>query len=196
MPIQLVPKFKANYDIGDIYFTRVRGDFISDGIAYFEYGFSGEEVDEWTHCGVCVSETVGIGAHLVGGIQEEDLGKMFKDRRTRITFMRPVLFRYKNPNDLVSVMVRRLGEKYDWNLIVGLLIVNSWFGKRYLSDRIKKEILRIFNASGRAICSEVLAEELYHVGLCFDSFFRKTPAELSRCLCLSPVQPAGYLKKV
>lgn len=183
MFVQIKPIYGINYRAGQIYCCYEIGSTISGGISWFSYKTGDTpELEKISHVGVCIGEGRGVSAQPQG-IDIENLNNIFNDPKRRIFFVEPVLLDTLGAEPLVQGIINRIGEKYDWKLILGFGIVNSWFGKM-LSDRIKAEILRIFNCKGRAVCSEVLAQELYNKGYCKDKNTIKLPREIVECGCV------------
>jgi len=183
MFINLQPVFGTNYRSGQIYLTYDIGNAISIGISWFEYKSGGTpDIEKVSHCGVVISERFGVSAQP-RGVDLENLIDIFNDPHRRIVFIEPVLLDTLGALALTQGMYSRIGTKYDWRLIAGFGIVNSWLGRK-LPERVQKEILRWFDCKGRVVCSEVICQELYKGGYCTDSNTRKTPEEMATCKCI------------
>ncbi len=195
MFVQINPKWNVNYRAGQIYCCYKIGHPVSMGISYFSYKSGGTpEFEKVSHVGVCVDSISGISAQP-HGIDYEDLNKIFCDPKKRIFFIEPVLLDTLGHKPLTEGMKKRIGEKYDWKLITGFWIVNSWLGSK-LSDNFKAKILKTFNIENRSVCSEVIADELYKNGYCSDSNKFKTPRQIIECNCIKPWKRILNEKKV
>lgn len=185
MFVQINPIFNFNYRPGQIYCCYEIGHPISMGISYFSYKDGDTPAfEKISHVGVCIDEKWGISAQP-HGIDYEDLFKIFNDPKRRIFFVSPVRLDKLGSQLLINGMRKRLGEKYDWKLIAGFGIVNSWLGRKF-PESIKESILRIFDAKGRQICSEIIADVLYREGYCDDPNTRKIPKDIVECKCIKP----------
>lgn len=185
MFIELNPIFKQNYKCGYVFFTARPGGFIHEGISYFIDDDSNDNV-EWSHCGIVVGENAGVEATFDEGVHYVNLDKYFSSNDTRIVFKEP-----RALEDTGSIFAKRyakkkVGEKlkYDFKLILGMMIVNSFVGKKCFSENFKKKIMRFFNSKNRYICSELVMEILYRGSLCDDADAFKDPMELFNHPCL------------
>ena len=185
MYINLNPVYGQNYRAGQIYLTRQDGNFISDGIAWFEYKTGGTpELEKFTHCGIVIDWMNGISAQPEG-VNYENLIDIFNDPHRRIVFVEPKLLDTLGSYPLVMGMIQKIGIRYDWKLACGFAVVNSWLGRK-LSERIRKEILRWFDCLNRVVCSEVVAQVLYEKNYCYDPNTKKMPNEIAKCGCIKP----------
>lgn len=185
MYIQINPKYGENYRAGQIYCCYEIAHPISMGISWFSYKSGGTpEFEKVSHVGVCVGPGLGVSAQP-HGVDWEDLFAIFDDPRRRIFFIEPKKLVELGHIPLTNSMIARVGQKYDFKLILGFGIVNSWLGRK-LPERVRKEILRFFDCKDTTVCSQIIAEELYNHKYCDDPNTRKMPREIVECSCIKP----------
>lgn len=157
MFITLKPEYGVSYKAGQLYFTGRDGNPIHFGITWFSY--KGDyhnipDIEQFSHVGICIGERKGIEATPDKGVTYCDLNDRFNDKNCRIVFREPKKLDELGPDPLIKAAESYLGTKYDFKLFAGFALVNSWLGRKVLSDRAKLEVLRWFDAKDRVLCSE------------------------------------------
>ena len=171
------PIYGQDYKAGQVYFVFDDMSIISNGIAWFEYRLEFLKVkNKVSHCGIVCGENQGIAA-LTKGIGYEDLNSYFSNPHKHIFFREPYLLDGFGPDHIVRWCKNNIGKKYDFRLFIACAIVNSTVGK-WLSERIRFEILRCFDAKDRYICSEFVTAALYYNRFYHNDNFRLMPSEI------------------
>lgn len=186
MFVNINPVYGVNYKAGQIYCCYTIGHPVSLGISHFSYKDSDTpDFEKISHVGVCVNAQQGISAQP-HGVDYEDLISIFDDPKRRIFFIEPKLLDLYGAEPLIRGMENHLGEKYDWKLIAGFGIVNSYISRWFFTENFKNRILNRFDNEHKKVCSEVVSKVLYEKGYCTKETCTKVPRELAECSCIKP----------
>lgn len=160
------PRFKENYNVGDIGFTYNKSDLTSVGIAYFTDWIRMSDV-KVSHCFIVTGEDELIEAAAKQGVREDTISKYFNDPNVQVFFRKP-----KITGELVSLAAKAYrGYKYNYfailiqflygnktiPAILGLIGINRNSIKMFLIS-LFKPLLNYFDYG--FICSGLVARVL------------------------------------
>lgn len=161
--VSVKPQFGVNYKVGYIGFTFTDNNFISNGIAWFtrwEKGLNPDVpninishtfiVDGENECIEATSPTVCVSP----------LSKFFDNPHTHVCFRKPLGMTELTGHLMALDASHQLGKPYDYSLIVGHAIDDTFLGKLFdkiTDDKGRDFLTWVFNNKGRFICSELIA---------------------------------------
>lgn len=155
------PQYGVNYGPGYVGFTN-DGDFVSEGIAYFERWDRLGKISV-SHTFIVASPDHCIEAHIKGGVQVSPLAKYFDDPSTAVFFRKPLGW---NP-EIAGAIVKSAAEKVGCGYATGLIVeeamadsfVGHWVNKftHYWPHRFFSALL---GSDTSDICSELVAYAL------------------------------------
>lgn len=186
MFVQLKPKFNVNYRAGQFYFTK-GGSYLSKGISFFLFAYSTEELEKWTHVGICCGENLGIEATFQG-IKYIELDPIFNDPNTRIIFREPTGLDEKGGAiKILTNAVKYLNTPYDKLLFISFGVINcfpfKWFPRKW-----KEYLLKKMNRNDEYICSEFAMQVLRDAGFTDYETSLVTPPELFNNSVFKPLK--------
>ena len=161
--VSVKPQFGVNYKVGYIGFTFTDNNFISNGIAWFTRWEKGENTDvpklNLSHCFIVDSENECIEA-TENGVVTSPLTKYFNNPHAHVSFRKPIGLTELTGHLMALDVSHQLGKPYDYVLIVGHAIDDTFLGKLFdkiTDDKSREFITWVFSTKGRFICSELVA---------------------------------------
>lgn len=153
------PRWLDNYAPGYIGFSyRTDSPILSPGIAYFT------RWDRLSSIRVTHSFIVSGPDHcleaLPGGVRESSLQARFEDPNLAVFFRKPVRYSLDLGCAICRSARAQIGVAYDYRLIAGQALVNTWLFHRCLSRSAEIRTLEWFDNATAFICSELAAFSL------------------------------------
>ena len=157
------PEWGKNYNIGYIGFQFTDDSMLSEGIAYFSRWERMSDI-KVSHCFVITGEHEVTEALTDKGVSTSPLGERFQDPHCHVFFREPVNYTIGLGARIARDAKAEVGSPYDFELIAGHLIVDSWVVHRLLSkstqERVKAQVLKYADDPSGFICSELAAYSL------------------------------------
>lgn len=169
--------YGKHYRRGCLYFTHQYKNPISKGISYFTSDHGLAPIT--SHVGIVISEGVGIGAHINGGVQTENLNKYINDPHMMIYFKDLRKYNQKYVNSMCDEAESLLGKKYDKTLILGLFFSNLWIVKKFFPQSWRDKITSFFDSESKVICSEFVHSLLFKHGFTLDPDNNVSPQQIA-----------------
>ena len=164
--VSVKPEFGVNYNNGFMGFSFTDNSFVSNGIAWFDRWEKGKHSNlpdlNLSHTFIVSGKNECIEA-IDTGVSLSPLSKFFDDPHTHVCFRKPLGLTDAIATRMLLDASKLLGSPYDFVLIAGHAISDTFGGK--LLDEITKGKSRdlitwLFETKGRYICSELCAEVL------------------------------------
>jgi hypothetical protein len=153
------PVWMKNYAPGYIGFQYWDDSILSKGIAYFER-WERLSLIKVSHCFVVSGEHECIEA-LGRGVVTSPLTERFDAPHCAVFFRQPVGWDLDLGLRIVDEARAQLGKGYDYTLVAGHLVTDSWVVNRILSkhtaESFKAWVLKHANGKGTFDCSELSA---------------------------------------
>ena len=150
------PKWGDNYDIGYCGFQYIDDNLLSEGIAYFERWERMSDI-KVSHCFIVTGQWECVEA-LGRGVVSSPLGERFQNPHCAVFFRKPVGYTADLGQRIASAAKSKQGCGYDYTLIAGHAMADSWLVHRLLSKAtemsVKEFILSHSHVPNRFICSE------------------------------------------
>lgn len=125
--VSVQPKWGDNVRLGYCGFTRHAGDFVSDGIAWFERWDGKYDGVSVTHAFIVSGPDEVIEAQS-RGVVRASLSRYFRDPACQVFFRKPKFYTPLLGQGIVNSAAKYLGEKYGFTLIVADAIARSYLG--------------------------------------------------------------------
>lgn len=162
--VSVKPEFGVNYKNGYIGFTFTDNSFISNGIAWFDRWEKGKNSNlpdlNLSHAFIVSGRNECIEA-LDTGVTLSPLTKFFDDPHTHICFRKPLGLTEEIADRMLLDASRLLGSPYDFILVAGHAVSDSFGGKlleEITNGKSRDLITWLFETKGKYICSELIAE--------------------------------------
>lgn len=164
--ISVKPQFGVNYKVGYVGFTFTDNNFVSNGIAWFTRWEKGENKDvpnlNISHCFIVDGENECIEA-TNPTVCVSPLTKYFNNPHTHVSFRKPLGLTELTGHLMALDASHQLGKPYDYSLIVGHAIDDTFLGKlvdEITDDKSREFLTWVFSTKGKLICSELIASVL------------------------------------
>jgi len=158
--VAIKPQYGVTYKQGYVFFTNT-GDFVSNGVAYFESWRRMGDI-KVSHVGIVTGDNEGVEAHIKTGVARCKLDK-YVGGKNKIFFRKP---RYWSPDmgaRIADAAEAQIGQAYDTSLIVGRFLAGTKLGallNRITRGAVDRYVSKLFDAEYKKICSETAAFSL------------------------------------
>lgn len=121
------PQYGVNYARGYIGFTMTHGNFISDGIAYFERWVRMGDIAV-SHVFIVAGDNELVEAHIEHGVQRDCISKYFDDPNVLVFFRKPRGLTPAMADIIADAAASKLGCPYATPLILAEALANTVVG--------------------------------------------------------------------
>jgi len=161
--VSVKPQYGVNYKDGFIGFIYNDSSFISLGISWFTNWERGQNPDvpniPISHTLIVTGPNECVEANFPK-IKRSLLTDYFNDPHNHIFFRKPVGLNDDISKRIIDTAYSKIGKLYDWTLLIGHTISNSFIGiilDVLTKGKSKEFFTNLFNKKNRMICSELAA---------------------------------------